>query len=668
MTRFAILLTLLASLTLMIFASDAKISRPMSSNLISGSHEELLSACRADIAWTKSEIEKLKTTNKPAPASALAAFDTAVLRLSDVLSRSGLAEQALPAKEGRDAAQKCTQEASQYLTELQLDRGLFDVIASIDSSKLDAAGKHFHQTTLRDFRRAGVDKDATTRARITALNEELVKISQEFSENIAADVRKVEFDPAELAGLPDDFMKRHAAGANGKITLTTDNTDYFPFMQYAENMPARERYFRAYMNRAYPKNLEVINRMLQRRYELANLLGYPDWASYNTADKMVGSSKNVSDFIDKITAAASNRAKQDYDELLAYKKKFEPSATQIMEWEAGFLRTKLGREKYSFDAREARPYFEYTRVKQALLDLTTKMYGISYQPVKDAKVWHPDVEVYDVMSGKEKLGRIYLDLFPRENKYKHYANFGLQSGKLGVQLPESVLVCNFPKPEGGAPALMEYRDVITFFHEYGHLLHAIFSGHTGYPTGSLEWDFIEAPSQMFEEWARDPKILQTFALHYKTNQPIPVDMVKAMRRAEEFGKGLDVRRQMLLAATSLGYHNRTPEGLDTDKLSAELQTKYVFYPKTPETHFQTAFGHIDSYSSNYYTYMWSLVIAKDMYSVFNKGGLMSPELAKKYRDEVLAPGSTKPAGDLVRNFLGREYAFKAYEEWLNSQP
>jgi thimet oligopeptidase len=639
----------------------------MASSLISGTPAQLLSECHADIDWTRAEIAKVKAAKKPATQATLAAFDTAMLRLSDVLSRSGLAEQVLPPKESRDAAQKCTQDAAQFLTQLQLDRGIYDVISSIDASKLNPAARHFQETTLRDFRRAGVDKDEATRARITQLNDELVKISQEFSENIATDVRKVEFTPEELAGLPEDYLKRHAPGANGKITLSTDNTDYFPFMQYAENMAARERFFRAYMNRAYPKNIAVIDRLLQKRYELANLVGYSDWADFNTADKMVGSKQNVADFIAKITAAANDRAQKDYQELLEYKKKSDPTATQIYEWEPGILRTKLGKEKYSFDALQARPYFEYSRVLNGLLDLTAKMYGITYQPVKDATTWHPDVAVYDVYSGKTKLGRIYLDLFPRENKYKHYAQFTLQSGKNGVQLPEQVLVCNFPRPEPGEPALMEYRDVITFFHEYGHLLHAIFSGHTDFATGSLEWDFIEAPSQMFEEWARDPKILQTFAHHYKTNEPIPADMITRMRRADEFGKGIDVRRQMYLAAISLNFYNRKPESLDTDKLAIELQPKYVFYPKTPETHFQTAFGHIDSYSSNYYTYMWSLVIAKDMYSAFKQKGLMDTSVAQKYRDEVLAPGSTKPAGDLVKNFLGRDYSFGAYQAWLNEE-
>lgn len=639
----------------------------MASNLISGSPEELLANCRADLDWVRGQIEKFKATKKPAAASALAKFDTAILRLSDILNRSGLAEQVLTSKEGREAAQKCTQEASQYFTDLQLDRGIFDVIASIDATTLTPAAKHFQKTTLRDFRRAGVDKDVATRAVIRQLNEELVKIGQEFSQNIATDVRKIEVTADELAGLPEDYIKRHAPDANGKITLTTDNTDYYPFMQYAENMAARERFLRAYNNRAYPKNIGVLETMLRKRYELANLVGYPDWAEFATADKMVRSKQNVSEFIEKITTAATERAKRDYEELLAFKKRQDPSATQIVEWESGLLRTKLGKEKYAYDAREARPYFEYTRVKQGLLDLTAKMYGIRYAPVGDAKTWHPDVEVLDIFSGKKKLGRIYLDLFPRENKYKHYAQFTLQQGKRGVQLPEQVLVCNFPRPEGGEPALMEYHDVITFFHEYGHLLHSIFAGHTDFPTGSLEWDFIEVPSQIFEEWARDAKILQAFAKHYKTNEPIPAEMITKMRRADEFGKGIDVRRQMYLASISLNFYNRKPDGIDTDKMLAELQPKYSFYPMTSDTHFQTAFGHLDGYSSNYYTYMWSLVISKDMYSAFKQGGLLNPELAKKYRDEVLAPGSTKPAGDLVRNFLGREYSFNAYQEWLNAE-
>jgi thimet oligopeptidase len=235
-------------------------------------------------------------------------------------------------------------------------------------------------------------------------------------------------------------------------------------------------------------------------------------------------------------------------------------------------------------------------------------------------------------------------------------------------LPEGVLVCNFPKP-GAEPALMQHSDVETFFHEFGHLLHHVFGGRTrwaGLSGVATEWDFVEAPSQMLEEWVWTPAPLQTFARHYQTGEPISAALVQRMKAADEFGKGLTVRQQMFYAALSLELHSRNPKGLDIDGVVAELQKKYTPFGYVEGTHFEESFTHLDGYSAIYYTYMWSLVIAKDMFTVFNREGLLNPAAATRYRKAVLEPGGSKPAADLVKDFLGRPYTFKAYEEWLNA--
>jgi thimet oligopeptidase len=296
-------------------------------------------------------------------------------------------------------------------------------------------------------------------------------------------------------------------------------------------------------------------------------------------------------------------------------------------------------------------------VKQGVMDLTSKMFGITFRAVPDAAVWHPDVEAFDVLEGSRLLGRIYLDMFPRDDKYKHYAQFTLINGKANRMLPEGVLVCNFPKP-GAEPALMQHGDVETFFHEFGHLLHHVFGGHTrwsGISGVATEWDFVEAPSQMLEEWVWTPETLQTFAKHYQTNESIPADLVKRMKSADEFGKGIFVRQQMFYAATSLELHTRDPKGLDTGKVVAELQNKLTPFKFVDGTHFEESFTHLDGYSAIYYTYMWSLVIAKDMFTVFSQQGLMNPEAARLYRRTVLEAGGSKPAAELVKDFLGRPY-------------
>ena len=667
LTHLTAVLLLFAALCASSLAAD-KAPAPGASAILAGTPDQYVSACHADMDRAKSQMSALKSMKAPRdPITALDAYDEAELVLTDALFRSGLAREVEPTAEMRSAAEKCEQEADALNTDFSLDRGIYDALASLDRSKLDGETRFYLERTLRDFRRAGVDRDDATRAKIKGLREQLVKTGQEFGNNIKSDVRKMEVDPGDLTGLPDDFRAAHKSGPDGKATLTTDNTDYIPFMTYSSSDKAREEFWKLYRLRGHPKNLEVLQQMLEERYELARLLGYKDWADYITEDKMIGSEKNAADFIEKIATASRARMEHDYQELLERERQDDPKANAVYPWQSTYLAEKVRAEKYNFDARTVRPYFQYAKVKQGIMELTSKMFAISYRRVPDAKVWHPDVEAYDVYDGDRLLGRIYFDMFPRENKYKHYATFGLAEGKRGRALPEYVLVCNFPRPNGDDPGLMEHGDVVTFFHEYGHLLHGIFSGNTRWTGPNIEWDFIEAPSQMLEEWAWDPGVLQTFAKNYKTGEPLPIDVAKRMKIADDFGRGLQVRQQMFYAALSLQLYARNPKGLNSTELMAQLQDRYTPFKYVKNTYMQESFGHLDGYSAIYYTYMWSLVIAKDMFTVFKHDGLLSSEAATHYRRAVLEPGGSKPAAMLVTDFLGRPYGFNAYEDWLNGK-
>ena len=270
-------------------------------------------------------------------------------------------------------------------------------------------------------------------------------------------------------------------------------------------------------------------------------------------------------------------------------------------------------------------------------------------------------------SGK-LVGRFYLDMHPRAGKYNHAAQFGIRTGVRGQQIPEAALVCNFPGGVEGDPGLMTHDDVVTFFHEFGHLIHFLLAGRhqwVGIGGISTEQDFVEAPSQMLEEWAWDPATLATFAKHYQTNEAIPAALVKQMKRASEFGKGLQVRRQMVYAKLSLSIYDRDPKQVDTDAMVKQLMSQYQPFPYVEGTHFQTAFGHLDGYSAVYYTYMWSLVIAKDLFSKFDRSNMLAQGVARSYRDQILAPGGSRPAAELVKNFLGRPFDFAAWQAWLN---
>jgi thimet oligopeptidase len=622
------------------------------------------------LAKARAAIERLAAVKGTRTIeNTLAQYDEAILLLDAAAAQAQLIENVHPDSTLRASAEEATQKASALATEISLDRRVYDALSALDVSKADAETQYYVEHELRDFRLAGVDKDDATRASIKALRDTLVKIGQEFDRNIRGDVRTIQVaSAADLDGLPADYIASHKPGADGKITLNINYPDYVPAMTYAKSEDVRKRFYMEFQNRAYPKNIEVLDRLIAQRYALANLLGYPTWADYITANKMVGSSKNARDFIDKIVAASGASADHDYQVLLRRKQKDEPSATAVNFWETGYWSEMVRKSDYDFDSQSVRPYFPYDKVKQGVLDVSSRLFGVTFKQVKDAPVWDPSVECWEMFEGGKLVGRFYLDMHPRENKFNHAAQFDIHTGVEGRQIPEAALICNLPGGEAGDPGLCEYSDVTTFFHEFGHLLHTLFAGHhrwCGIGGIRTEHDFVEAPSQMLEEWMKDPATLATFAKHHQTGEPIPAEVVKRMNRANDFAKGLGVRRQMVYADLSLSIYDRDPKHVNTTDLMVTMVKKYQPFPFVEGTHFQCAFGHLDGYSAVYYTYMWSLVIAKDMFAQFDKNDLLSPGVAKRYRDAVLAPGGSAPAAKLVENFLGRPFSFDAYQAWLN---
>lgn len=584
--------------------------------------------------------------------------------LDGTAARASLYRNVHPDAAVRRVAEWCEQEVSKVATDLGLSRPIYDLLAAIDAGGADAVtGRHLEHL-LRDFRRAGVDRDAATRERIRGLREELVRIGQEFSRNIRSDVRTIALDSAaELAGLPEDYIAAHPPGDDGMIRISTDYTDYIPFMTYAESDERRLELYRAFRNRGWPANDAVLRRMLAERAELAGLLGYDSWAAYATEDKMVETATAAQSFVDRVAGLVEQRAAADAEQLLARLQQIDPQATAVGDWQKGYLEELVKRDRYAFDSQQLRRYFPYGRVKQGILELTSRLFGVRYEPI-EAAVWHPDVEAYAIWEGDELLGRFYLDMHPRPDKFKHAAAFPIQVGLRDRQLPEAALVCNFPGGDDG-PGLMDHRSVETFFHEFGHLLHHLFAGRqrwVGVAGIATEWDFVEVPSQLLEEWAWSPEVLQTFATD-ADGEVLPAALVAKMRAARDFGKGLFVRQQMFYAALALAYYSRDPD-LDTTAVARELAEKYAPFDWVDDTHFQTSFGHLAGYSSNYYTYMWSLVIAKDLWASIRARGMLEPEVLTAYRKAVLDPGGSRDAAELVEAFLGRPFSFDAFARWL----
>jgi thimet oligopeptidase len=602
-------------------------------------------------------------------ANTLRPYDDLLLHIDSAIFQTDLIQNVHPDEAFRAVAEEANQKIAAFANALSLHHDVYAALVEVNTDDADDETRYYLEKTLRDFRLAGVDKDEATRRHITALRDDLVKIGQEFSRNIRRDLRTVTVtDPAELDGLPADFIARHKPDEEGRIQLTIDYPDALPVFSYARSEALRRRMHLEYNNRAYPQNIEVLDRMLERRYELATLLGFASWADYITADKMAGSARTASAFIDRIITASRARAERDYQQLLKRKHEDDPRATIVNAWETSYYAEQVRQSAYDFDSQSVRPYFAYDRVKQGVLDVTATLFGVRFRRVEGAPVWHESVECWQMYDGDDLVGRFFLDMHPRPNKYNHAAHFAIRTGVAGRQIPEAALVCNFPGGIPDDPGLMTHDDVVTFFHEFGHLIHSLLAGrHQWIGIGgiSIEQDFIEAPSQMLEEWAWDATTLQTFARHYQTDEPIPAALVRQMKRAKEFGKGLHVRRQMLYAKLSLSIHERDPREVDTDRIVRSLTEQYMPFPFVEGTHFQTAFGHLDGYSAMYYTYMWSLVIAKDLFSKFDRQAMLVEGVARQYGETVLAPGGSRPAAEIVRQFLGRPFDFAAYQAWLD---
>lgn len=618
------------------------------------------------------EVERmLSVEGKRTIENTLAPYDQALRRLDAAGSQAELMQEVHPDAEFRSTAENISQKINVFATELSLNRDIFDALSEMDLEGADAETKYYVERILRDFRLAGVDKDEATREKIKSLRDELVVIGQDFARNIRDGKKTVTVaDASELEGLPQDFIEHHKPDADGKITLTTDYPDVIPVMTYAKSEDLRHRLYLAVNNKAYPENIPVLERLTAKRLELAKLLGFETWAEYITADKMIKTSANASDFIGKIVDVSGERARKEYEELLECKRQYVPDATVINRWESAYYSELVRKANYNFDSQSVRPYFPYERVKQGVLDVAGKLFSVKFEQVKDAAVWHPSVECWEMFEDGKLAGRFYLDMHPREGKYSHAAQFNVKTGVAGEQVPEACLICNFPggTDDGGDAGLMEHGDVSTFFHEFGHLLHTLFAGRqkwVGIGGIKTEWDFVEVPSQLLEEWMQDAATLQTFARHYETGEPIPTSLVEQMNRAGEFGKGLHVRQQMAYARLSLSLYDGSETQTDTDALVKSISEKYSPFPFVEDTHMQASFGHLDSYSAIYYTYMWSLVLAKDIFSQFDKNNLLAPAVAKRYRQMILEPGGSKPAETLVENFLGRKSDFTAYQNWLN---
>jgi thimet oligopeptidase len=607
-------------------------------------------------------------------------FDEAQRELDLAGSGASLLTNASPNKELRDLGDEVSQKVSAQATALGLNPDVYHALQAVDAAAsgavMDKATKYYLEHTLLEYRLSGIDKDAATRERVRKLFDQLTAETLHFQRNIAESQGKVVVkDKAELDGLPADYIARHVPAAGGSIVLTTDEPDYRPVLTYAKNAELRKEMYLAYNGRAYPANEDLLEQVLKTRAALAHELGFASWAELATKDKLIQNPANVRALLAELDKAAKPVATKEYAEILKFAQEREPGLQVIPAYSAAYWMEQYQRAVYGFDSQAVRAYFPFPEVQQGVLDTAARLFHVQFVEVKGLELWDPSVTVFDVIDraqGDEgkKLGRIYLDMHPREGKNKWFNAGTMVSGVANRQMPEARLNGNFAGGANGDPGLMQYSDVVTFFHEFGHMMHAVLGSHQewmGTSSFNVEWDFVEAPSQMLEEFFRDKTIVDGFAKNYKTGEVLPDELFQKMLRADAFGRGIGYERQIALANYSLELHDRAPEQVNIEAMWKQAAIDGSPWQWVDGNRGFATFTHLMGYSSNYYTYSLSKVIALDFFNQFDKANLLDGPAAMRYRKTVLEPGGSVSANELVKNFLGRPQSYAAFDAWMNEE-
>lgn len=599
-------------------------------------------------------------------------FDNTMLALDDLYAAYDFVGSAIylmssthPDSLVRANAQNANVTLSKFGNELSLNEDLYMAIKSYslsdEAKNLTGYKAKFVKEEVESAERNGFALSKEDREKLKVINDELATISNDFSKNIASFKDFLIVSEADMEGTSDDF-KAARKQEDGTYKVDLSYPSYRPFMKYSTSDKARKALYMKYVNRAYPDNIDVLQNMLIKRKEMAELLGHRSFAAYRLESRMAKTPETVWAFETKLREDLTPKATLDYAEVLAIKQSKIKNATELKSWEGSYYFNMLLEEKYQLDAELVKEYFSLDDVLDGLFMITQNLFDLEYKEVENPSVWQEDVKMFEVYKEKKLIGRFYLDLHPRDNKYGHAACFGIKGGKMtanGYQIPTSSLVCNFPRATDDKPALMPHSQVNTFFHEFGHVLHQMVTtadliSQSG---TSVSRDFVEAPSQIFENWVWNYDALKLFAKHYKTREVMPEELFNKMLATKNVGSGSSALRQVWLGTYDMTLHdkyNPTGDMTTTDVLRELTNSVFPYSPYVEGTHFQAAFGHLNGYGASYYGYMWSKVYAQDMFSVFEENGILDKATGIRYRDIILGSGSSKDELELVKEFLGRD--------------
>jgi thimet oligopeptidase len=629
-------------------------------------------SCKAEIARADSRITALTRVRSARTfETVVLPLETIMTDLNDALAAQGFLTFVSTDKAVRAASQACNSAQAAFASEVTARPPLYEALKAAKASNTatgDAQTK-LTQLWLDTSSRAGAGLGDVQRNEFVKLSAQLSDLENQFGSNLGDDASTVTISTAQSAGLKPDFIATLSKTAGGYVVPVNEST-LTPFMENAADENARRAFYMAYDNRAAAKNVALLEQAVGIRDRLAHLFGYPSWAAYALADKMAGTPQRVDSFLANIDAAILPKAKAERAELAALK-----GSQPFNSWDSAFYEAKLRKEKYHVDEDAIKQYFPVEHTVNAIFGIYSKLLGVSFAPIAHASVYNPEVsayEVHDATSGV-LLGTFYLDLYPRPGKFNHFANFAMIARRVlpdgTVRAPFSAIVGNWSRPAPGRPALLSHDEVEAFFHEFGHNMAAMLADEPyATLTSGFRSDFVEAPSQMLENWAWDPGILKTVSSNVTTGVPLPDPLIRQMIAGRYLDYALFTTRQIMLATFDMTIHT---SGAHVDTTQAWKTAVATLTPSTfvDGTHPQSGFGHImGGYDAGYYGYLWSKVYAQDMFSAFKTGGLESAAVGSRYRATILAPARTYEPDAEVAAFLGRPMSPTAFYSELGIAP
>lgn len=622
-------------------------------------------------------LEKwLKTPVTTTPSShILQSLDELTAQIEHSMEMLNLLSMVEPNDVLREAYSSSYQDLKQdYIRTVSDTPALYEMVSQVAGKEkklktLSSKELYYLHCVLDEMKLEGLHLPDNVRAQLKQVKMDLSHLSEAFSRNIQEDRSSISVKRSALEGLDEHFLKQLSLQGDNEHILTCDYPTYYTVMRSCLHEETRKDLYRAFTNRAYPKNTDVLNQMIVKRDQLAKLLGFTSFAHYQLSNEMVKSPVVAEEFLDKILQASMHKQKE---ELKIFKEvvpslSFAPSG-KTYPWNTLYAQQKVKELRYDLNQDLIKEYFPLETTIAGLIWLFESFFDLKMttEPIKG--LWHEDVRLLKIADKKTQkvYGYVLLDLFPRPNKYSHACHGTMVAG---IDLPDgtattslSLVIANFPKPTSDRPSLMNLSDVSTFFHELGHGIHAImgrtqFNGTSG---THVKVDFVELPSQMLEEWLSEPEILRKISCHYQTKKPLPDEWIEKIQKARRVGTGQFIASQCLLSKFALRCF-APGEHKDTNEVFKDLhQTMDLYYVYDPESHSQASFGHLDEYGARYYGYLWSRVFAVDVFEQIKKEGLLNPQAGARYLKEILGQGGSNDPAILIKNYLGREPSQEAF--------